>query len=158
MKTNNKFNQLAQLSSGIRKLTLKRLEEVPAEFINWRLNNTAMSFAHLAKHIIDVDEIFFSLSTTNKRTFIWEMGSQEPHFKADEPMYSSLLNTLKNNSEKRHSIISGFNDITIDDLVLNEKNKEITLWWFIMHHLLEHETYHRGQIAAYLKVLKGESD
>src|SRR5690554_4849927 len=99
MKTNNKFNQLAQLSSGIRKLTLKRLEEVPAEFINWRLNNTAMSFAHLAKHIIDVDEIFFSLSTTNKRTIIWVIGSQEPHFEGDVPMYSSMLNTLKTHSE-----------------------------------------------------------
>ncbi len=157
MKTNHQLDQLAALSSEIRRLTLKRLEEVPEGFMNWRLNNTAMSFAHLIKHIIDIDEIFFSLSTTNKITFKWEMGSEEPHFDVDETIYKSLIKTLKNNGEKRNSIISEFNDITIHDLVRNVKGEEMTFWWFIMHNILEHETYHRGQIAAYLKVLKGES-
>ncbi|MDG1729449.1 MAG: DinB family protein [Algibacter sp.] len=157
MKPNNTFDQLAALSSEIRRLTLKRLEEVPEGFINWRLNNTAMSFAHLVQHIIDVDNIFFSLSTTNKRTFKWEMGSEEPHFNVDETIYKSLIETLKANGEKRNIIISEFNAITIKDLVRNTKGEEMTFWWFIMHHVLEHETYHRGQIATYLKVLKGES-
>jgi len=158
MKTNkNNFDQFAAYSSQIRQLTLKRLEEVPEGFMNWRLNNSAMSFAHLIKHIIDVDEIFFNLSTTNKRNFKWKMGSEEPHFDVDETIYKSLIRTLKANGEKRNSIISEFNDITINDLVRNSKGEEITFWWFIMHNVLEHETYHRGQIAAYLKVLKGES-
>ena len=157
MKTKHQLEQLAALSSEIRRLTIKRLEEVPEGFINWRLNNTAMSFAHLVKHIIDVDEIFFRLSTTNKRTFKWEMGSETSHFAVDETIYKSLIETLKANGEKRNVIISEFNDITINDLVRNSKGEEMTFWWFIMHNVLEHETYHRGQIAAYLKVLKGES-
>ena len=157
MKTNHQLDQLAALSSEIRRLTLKRLEEAPEGFMNWRLNNSAMSFAHLIKHIIDVDEIFFNLSTTNKRSFKWQMGSEEPHFDVDETIYMSLIRTLKANGEKRHAIISEFNDITINDLVRNVKGEEMTFWWFIMHNVLEHETYHRGQITAYLKVLKGES-
>jgi uncharacterized damage-inducible protein DinB len=32
----------------------------------------------------------------------------------------------------------------------------MTLWWFIMRNLIEHEVYHRGQMSAYLKLLKGE--
>ena len=78
-------------------------------------------------------------------------------FDVDETIYKSLIKTLKANGEKRNSIISEFNDITINDLVRNAKGEEMTFWWFIMHNVLEHETYHRGQIAAYLKVLKGES-
>lgn len=157
MTTKHKLDDLAALSLEIRKLTLKRLEEIPEGFMNWRLNNSAMSFAHLIKHIIDVDEIFFSLSTTNKRNFKWKMGSEDPHFNVDEIIYKSLIKTLKTNGEKRSTIISEFNDITINNLVRNEKGVEMTFWWFIMHNVLEHETYHRGQIAAYLKVLKGES-
>lgn len=156
MKTNYNLDELAALSSEIRRLTLKRLEEIPEGFINWRLNNTAMSFAHLVKHIIDVDEIFFNLSTTNKRTFKWSMGSDEPHFAADKTIYKSLLTTLKANGEKRHTIVSEFNNITINELVHDENGKKMTFWWFLLHKVLEHETYHRGQIAAYSKVLKGE--
>ena len=156
MKPNQKLDQLAALSSEIRRLTIKRLEEVPEGFMNWRLNNTAMSFGHLIKHIVDVDEIFFSLSTTNKRTFKWKMGSEEPHADIDETIYKSLIISLETNGKKRNSIISQFNAITINDLVHNTKGEEMTFWWFIMHNVLEHETYHRGQIAAYLKILKGE--
>ncbi|WP_299111223.1 DinB family protein [uncultured Winogradskyella sp.] len=157
MDTKESIQRLAEFSSEIREITLIRLEEVPDGFINWRLNNTAMSFAHLVKHIIDVDELFYSLSTTNKRTFKWEMGSEEPHLDVDETIYKSLIKTLKSNGEKRNVIISEFNATTINHLVRNEKGKEMTFWWFIMRKVLEHETYHRGQIAAYLKVLKGES-
>ncbi|MEC7771509.1 MAG: hypothetical protein VX798_10010 [Bacteroidota bacterium] len=38
---------LAEFSSTIRSLTLKRLDEVPKGFFNWRLNNTVMSFADI---------------------------------------------------------------------------------------------------------------
>ena len=152
----NDFEGLAAFSNGIRQLTLKRLQEMPEGFENWRLNTTAMSFAHLAKHILDVDELFFSLSTTNKRIFKWEMGSEQAHFDVDETIYKSLLNTLKANGEKRHDIILEFNTVTINELIRDERGNEMTFWWFLMHHVLEHETYHRGQIAAYLKVLKGE--
>ena len=137
-------------------LYLKRLKEVPEGFTNWRLNNTAMSFAHLVKHIIDVDELFFSLSTTNTRTYKWKMGSDEPHVNIDDTTYSSFLNTLKSNGEERKTIISEFKDLTINQLISDQHGRKMTYYWFLLHKVLEHETYHRGQIAAYLKVLKGE--
>jgi hypothetical protein len=40
MDTNESIQRLAEFSSEIREITLKRLEEVPDGFINWRLNNT----------------------------------------------------------------------------------------------------------------------
>tara|TARA_R110000868_G_scaffold186863_1_gene429369 strand:+ start:518 stop:1003 length:486 start_codon:yes stop_codon:yes gene_type:complete len=149
--------RLAQLSNEIRKLTLKRLKEVPDGFINWRLNNTAMSFSHLIQHIINVDEIFFSLTTTTNKNYIWIMGFEEPHINVNESNYASMLKKLKNFGVKRDTIISSFNDTSINELVKDENGESMTLWWFLMHKVLEHETYHRGQIATYLKVLKGES-
>jgi uncharacterized damage-inducible protein DinB len=151
------FDRLAGFSNEIRRLTLKRLEEVPEGFINWHLNNTAMSFAHLVQHIVNIDEMFFSLATTSKRTYKWELASEEPHVNVNETTYASLIKKLKDYKVKRHSIICSFNDTSINDQVTDEQGETMTLWWFLMHKVLEHEVYHRGQLAAYLKVLKGES-
>lgn len=153
----NNFEQLAEYSSKIRQLTLKRLKETPDGFINWRLNNTAMSFAHLVQHIIKVDEMFFNLTTTNNKKFTWTLGSEEPHVNVDETTYASLIKKLQDFGVKRDTIISSFNDTSINELAEDENGESMTIWWFLMHKVLEHETYHRGQIAAYLKVLKGES-
>ena len=157
MKPNKTLDQLVALSSEIRRLTLKRLEEIPEGFINWRLNNTAMSFAHLVQHIINVDEMFFKLTTSTNKTFTWILGTEEPHVNIDEAIYKSMLKKLTDFGAKRDKIIASFNDTSINDLVSNGNSEEMTIWWFLMHKVLEHETYHRGQIAAYLKVLKGES-
>lgn len=116
-----------------------------------------MSFAHLVQHIINVDEMFFNLTTTNKKTFTWLLGTEEPHVDIDKAIYKSMLKKLKNYGAKRDKIIRSFNTASVNELVHNNKDEKMTIWWFLMHKVLEHETYHRGQIAAYLKVLKGES-
>ena len=153
------IERIAKFSNEIRKLTLKRLKEVPDGFINWRLNNTAMSFAHLVQHIINVDEIFFNLTTTTttSKKYTWLLGSEEPHKNVDDTIYTSMLKKLKDYGIKRDTIISSFNDTSINELVFDENGESMSTWWFLMHKVLEHETYHRGQLAAYLKVLKGES-
>lgn len=148
---------LIKYSSEVRRLTLKRLEEVPKGFINWRLNNTAMSFAHLVQHIINVDEMFVNLANTNNKNYRWILGSEESHINVDLATYKSLLKKLKSLGVKRDAIIASFNDMSAKTLVNDENGEAITLWWFLMHNVLEHEIYHRGQIAAYLKVIKGES-
>lgn len=155
--SNNYFNQLFRLSSEIRRSTRKRLEEVPEGFINWRLNNTAMSFAHLAQHIIKVDRMFIDLATTNNKKYRWILGSEESHKTVGLETYGAMLEELKDFGAKRDSIIAAFDNTSINKLVSDENGDAITLGWFLIHKVLEHEIYHRGQIAAYLKVLKGES-
>jgi uncharacterized damage-inducible protein DinB len=156
MVTINRIEELALLSEEIRGLTLKRLKELPEGFMNWRLNNSAMSFAHLVQHLIDVDDLFFKLSTTNARKFTWQMGSEEAPINVDASTYETMLQTLKRYGKKRATLISEFDDKTINDVLHDNEGNQMTFGWFIMRKVLEHETYHRGQIAAYLKVLKGE--
>jgi len=81
MNANEYLNLLAEFSSEIRKPTLKMLEEVLEGFIIWRQNNTALSFADIVQHLISVDELLFSLTTTDKRKFRWSLGSEEPPYK-----------------------------------------------------------------------------
>ena len=157
MDTKENIHRLATFSSEIRKLTLKRLQEVPEGFINWRLNNTAISFANMVQHIIQVDELFFSLVKTEDKEFQWTLGTEEPHTQIDISTYSELLKKLKAFETKRHDIISSFDHLKMNEKITDGNGEKTTFWWFIMTKVLEHEIYHRGQIAAYLKVLKGES-
>ncbi len=157
MDTKENIQQLAEFSSEIRKLTLKRLEEVPEGFINWRLNNTAISFAHIVQHIINVDELFFELITSRGKKFQWKLGSEEPHLALNIPTYLAMLEKLKKFQQQRYTVIYSLDNLAMNEEIANEDGKKMTLWWFIMRKVLEHEIYHRGQIAAYLKVLKGES-
>ena len=157
MDTKESIQRLAEFSSEIRKITLKRLEEVPEGFMNWRLNNTAMSFAHIAQHLINVDELFFRLVTSREKQFQWKYGSEERHMVVEKVTYDTMIEKLKNFQHKRYTIICSFDDLRINEEIADENEHKMTLWWFIMRNVLEHEIYHRGQIAAYLKVLKGES-
>ena len=96
MDTKENIQRLAEFSSEIREVTLKRLQEIPEGFINWRLNNTAMSFAHIVQHLIHVDELFFSLAESKENEFQWTLGSEEPHVSIEKPTYVSMLEKLKN--------------------------------------------------------------
>jgi len=157
MDTSESIQRLAEFSSEIRKITLKRLQEVPEEFFNWRLNNTAMSFGHIVQHLIDVDELFFSLATSKEKRFEWKLGSEEPHLVLKKSTYEAMIKKLKKFQEKRHTAICILDDLGMNEEVADENGKKMTFWSFIMRKVLEHEIYHRGQIAAYLKVLNGES-
>ena len=149
---------LAEFSSAIRSLTLKRLDEVPKGFINWRLNNTAMSFADIVQHLIQVDKLFMELVQSDHKKFQWKFGSEEPHIKVSIGTYALMLEKLQKLQHERHHIIEELKKSQLNRQLTNEGGEDMTLHWFLLRKVLEHEIYHRGQIAAYLKVLKGESD
>ncbi len=157
MDTNERILRLAEFSSEIRKLTLERLQEVPEGFINWRLNNTAISFANIIQHLIEVDELFFNLAESKEKEFQWKLGSDEPHMQIDRTTYDALIKQLEEIETKRHRIISSFDDLKMNEIITKIDGEKMSFWWFIMTKVLEHEIYHRGQMAAYLKVLKGET-
>ncbi|QRM90836.1 DUF664 domain-containing protein [Lacinutrix sp. WUR7] len=156
MDTKENIHRLASFSSKIREVTLKRLQEVPEDFTHWRLNNTAMSFAQIVQHLIHVDELFFSLAESKENEFQWTLGSEEPHVAIDKTTYESMLEKLRNFQQKRYTVICSLDTLKINAVITGDNNEKTTLWWFIMRKVLEHEIYHRGQIAAYLKVLRGE--
>jgi len=125
--------------------------------MNWRLNNTAMSFVDITQHLINVDELLFNMLITKEKRFQWKLGSEDAHIQVDRLAFEAMVVKLKKFQLKRHNVICDLDDTEMNIEVTEENGKKMTFWWFFMHKLLEHEIYHRGQIAAYLKVLKGES-
>lgn len=159
IETNNqsmRSNDIADLSRNVRERTIKRIDAVPNEFINWRLNNTALSFAHIVQHLINVDNLFIEMMQANSKQFKWKMGTEEPHNVVDLNTYGTMITSLKSIQNIREQIIRSLSNSDLNQEVIDESGKKMTLWWFIMDNLIAHEVYHRGQISAYLKVLKGE--
>jgi uncharacterized damage-inducible protein DinB len=148
---------LAELSRNVRERTVKRIETVPDGWMNWRLNNTALSFAHIMQHLIDVDELFFEMMQNHRKQVIWTMGSYEPHTEVDQDSCKKMLNKLKSGQNKREKIFLSLNNADLEQEVMVDNSQKMTLRWFIMDNLIAHEVYHRGQLSAYLKMVKGES-
>lgn len=150
--------ELAMLSRTIRERSLLRINSIPDGFRNWRMNNTTLSFAHLVKHLINVDELFLKMIQSDSKHFHWVLGTEEAHFEVDAKEYSQLIIRLKDLQLERENILKNLKDSDLKQLIFDEEQNEyITLWWFIMRKLIEHEVYHRGQLSVYLKILKGES-
>ncbi|HSP12798.1 MAG TPA: DinB family protein [Salegentibacter sp.] len=156
MECNEYANQVAEFSWEIREQSLEILERIPEGFMNWRLNNTAMSFVHIAKHLVKVDELFLEMLKSGDKTYKWHLGSEEPHYKVDKAEFEEVKLRLKNLQKERHALIQAMDENTLNEKVTGELGEQSSIWWFIMQKLLEHEIYHRGQIAAYLKVIQGE--
>jgi uncharacterized damage-inducible protein DinB len=109
------------------------------------------------QHLINVDELFFEMMQRNPKQFKWKMGTEEPHTLVDDKTCEEIIINLKSVQNKREQIIRSLSDSDLNQEVIDEKGKKMTLWWFIMDNLIAHEVYHRGQISVYLKILKGES-
>ncbi|HEY9185404.1 MAG TPA: DinB family protein [Salegentibacter sp.] len=158
MECNANANQLAEFSWEIRDKSLDILENLPEGFENWRLNNNAMSFAHIAKHLVRIDERFLEMLQTGNKTFKWHMGSEEPHYRIEKAEFEDIKERLKTLQKKRHAVIQAMDEKTLNEKVSGELGKQSNIWWFIMEKLLEHEIYHRGQLGAYLKIIQGEQE
>ena len=68
--------------------------------------------------------------------------------------YQALLNELEQTGEQRAMMIRRLTQNQLGELIPDQRfRKEVTAWWIIVRGNLDHETHHRGQIVAYLKVL-----
>lgn len=149
---------IVEFSRTIRDRTIKRLESVPKDFINWRMNNTSLSFAHIAQHLINVDELFIKLVQSSRKQYKWILGTDEPHHAfIDLHKFKKKIIHLRQLKDDRANMILTLTEKELTEAIKSEEGEEITLGWFILEKIIEHEIYHRGQISAYLKIIKGES-
>lgn len=142
---------LAAWSRAVRESSLKRLRRVPAGRESWRPTAEAMSFADLARHLLDADEwLFKKLAERALEPMVGRAGSAGEIARAG---YLELLDRLEETGRWRAELITALSPEQLAEPVFDRRfGGEVTVWWVIVRGNLDHEIHHRGQIAVYLRM------
>ena len=150
------INLLTEFCKAVRESTLKRLKVVPDGYENWKISPGALSFAEVAKHIIDLDYWLFEkirnpeLKSVETETAIIK--------NCDRGRYIKLIGELEELLERKMELINTFDEEKLKAKIFDDRfNSEVSIEWIILRGNLDHEIHHRGQIAAYLRVLKDKN-
>jgi hypothetical protein len=142
---------LSAFSRAVRESSIKRLRLVPEGRENWRPAPEAMSFADLARHLIDADEwLFEKLVNPALEPMVGRAGLAGEATRAG---YLELLARLEETGRQRFDLIAGLSPARLAELIFDRRfGGEVSVWWIVVRGNLDHEVHHRGQIAVYLRL------
>ena len=145
--------QLKTFAHAVRESTIKRLRLVPPAFENWRISVNSLSFAEIAKHIIESDQWLFEKLENDSLHSITPASNSFVINERNE--FELLINDLMTYGIQREKLITELKDEDFYHCLFDDRfNAQVTIWWIIVRGNLDHEIHHRGQIASYLRVLE----
>ena len=144
--------KLAEFADAVRESTISRLNKVPAGKENWRTTPDAMSIAEIVFHLIEADEWLMEKIEKHE---LEPMFGKTGTIKIDDNFkFRELIDRLQQSGERRNSFIKNMDDDKLKSKIFDKRfGKEVTIWWIIIRGNLDHEIHHRGQLAAYLRIL-----
>jgi len=132
------------------KSTLRMLERVPADKLDWTPHPKSLTLGRLAWHLVSIPSIAVRLMAEGK--FDLKNGGPPPM-----PENPEFVETFRRNLSAIQTTLSAMDDdalkapfvISRNGDVLNETRKII----FIRSVLMNHSYHHRGQLSVYLRLL-----
>ncbi len=147
--------KIIEFARAVRESTLKRLRKVPPGFENWSISKNSLSFADIAKHLIDCDNWLFQKLKNNSLESIRAIPNSVIVNSRQE--YLDLLQNLSQTGRERENLIERIENEDWNRQIYDDRfNGEVSVWWLIMRGNLDHEIHHRGQIASYFRVIEDE--
>lgn len=143
---------LGQLSNSARNSTIKRLKRVAEGAENWAIAEGKLSFADLARHILDCDKAILKIFESN--SIGKNLGEPGVAGTVDREGFEALLVELKEYKTIRHDFIVGLSDDDLNVLIDADRIRGVEKMptRLLLVETLDHEIHHRGQIAVYLGV------
>jgi len=143
---------LVALSRAVRESTLKRLRQVPQGLETWRVSAGSMGFADIAHHLVASDRWLFQKLTHPSLASMVAVAGEAGD--VDGRGYHRLLQELEGTGERRAHLLSRMSPSDLAAVIPDDRfGGEVAAWWVVVRGNLDHETHHRGQIAALLRVL-----
>jgi uncharacterized damage-inducible protein DinB len=140
------------LSAAVRQSTLLRLMRVKKGFENWRPSANAMSFAEIAGHLVDADEWLFRKLKNESLESI--RGRADKSRVVSRSAYLATLKKLRQIGIRRDRLIRRLSEPRLAKVIYDDRFEDfVTIWWVVVRGNLDHEIHHRGQTAAYLRIL-----
>jgi uncharacterized damage-inducible protein DinB len=149
--------RLADYSRAVRESTLKRLRSVSFEDVNWRPTPSALSIADIAQHIIDADLwLFAKLRDPRHPSMRAVPGCGQVESAA---AFAELLERLTQLGDERAELIASLSSADLEHQIDDDRfGGLVSVWWVIVRGNLDHEAHHRGQLAAFLRLLASQRD
>ena len=151
---NNKL--LIDFCKAVRDSTLKRLRVVPEGYENWRISKNALTFAEIAKHLVEIDDWTINkINDPTIKSILPEEGSIE---NCSREKFNDLISALEDGLKKKIKFFSSLDSKKMERKIYDDRYKDmVSIEWVILRGNLDHEIHHRGQIAVYLRVLKDKN-
>jgi uncharacterized damage-inducible protein DinB len=132
------------------KSTVRMLERVPADKLDWTPHPKSMPLGRLAWHLVSIPSIAVRLIHAGK----FDITNAGP---AQMPENPEFVDTFRRNLEAVTATIAAMDDealkspfiISRSGEVLNQTRKVI----FIRQIMMNHAYHHRGQLSVYLRML-----
>jgi uncharacterized damage-inducible protein DinB len=144
---------LIDFCKAVRESTLKRLKIVPEGYENWRISKNSLSLAEIAQHLLDSDDWTINkIKNPTIKSILAAKGSIEDCSREE---FNSLIIGLEKSLENKIELINSFDEEKMKSKIYDDRfNGEVSIEWIILRGNIDHEIHHRGQIAAYLRVLE----
>lgn len=134
----------------IRQGTIRVIQAIPEDKIDWSYKNGKFTFADLIRHIAAIERyVFAEIAIGNKPSY---KGCGKELADGYKPVIS-YFHEMHNQSVERFMKVS---DESLQQKIKSLDGKEITLSNFIRS-LIVHEVHHRGAMCIYLNLLDVES-
>lgn len=144
---------LSRFARAVRESTLKRLARVPAGRENWRPSSGSLSVADLAHHLLHADFwLFEKLANPLLPGMVARAGEAGV---VDAAEFQEIVRQLDQSGEARAVLVARLSPDELQARIPDDRfgGDDVTVWWMIVRGNLDHEAHHRGQLAAYLRIL-----
>jgi uncharacterized damage-inducible protein DinB len=142
----NTIGPFLEYYERIRQRTLRVIERIPPERINWTYKDGKFTFADLIRHIAAIERYMYAENAQLK-------PSRYPgHGKELADGYANVLAYLQRTHQESVDIFSRLSTEDLSKKCPTPGNVEITVWKWLRA-MVEHEIHHRGQLYVYLSLL-----
>ena len=130
----------------IRQRTLKVIQCIPPEKIDWTYKPGKFSFADLIRHLASIERYMYAENAQLK-------PSRYPgHGRELADGYEDILEYLTRTHTESMEIFSRLSDEDLRKKCKTPGEAEITVWKWLRA-MVEHEIHHRGQMFMYLSMI-----
>jgi uncharacterized damage-inducible protein DinB len=132
------------------KSTIRMLERLPLDKLDWTPHPKSMSLGRLAWHVVVIPALGVRLINAGK----FDITNAGPPQMPENPEF---VETFRGNLKAIRELLSGMDDVALRAPFVISRNGDVVMQpptnVFIRQIMMNHSYHHRGQLSVYLRLL-----
>lgn len=140
------FSQFLDYYEKVRARTLKVVNCIPPDKIEWSIKQGRFSLGDIVRHLAAIERYMYAENALQRQSRYPGCGKELASG------YEDVVNFLNATHRESMEIFRGLSEEDANKKCVTPGGAEITIWkWLRL--MAEHETHHRGQLYTYLAIL-----